>query len=92
MIISARRTLSSVLQKKLLVKFSRQYHSLMKITFADNQHELDSRTTSALHILDDLLYEKIKRSDFNRCHAQMIRQSLRKKVYVCYLSILMTLS
>ena len=47
-IISARRILSSVLQEKLLVKFPRQYHAPMKITFADNQHKFDSRTTSFL--------------------------------------------
>ena len=38
MIISARRTLCSIPQEKLLVKFSRRYHALMKITFAENQH------------------------------------------------------
>ena len=50
MIISARRTLSSVLQERLLEKFSRQYHALMKITFVDNQHKFDFRTTLALYI------------------------------------------
>ena len=50
MIISARFTLSSVLQEKLLVKFSRQYHALMNITFADNQHKFDSRTTTSARI------------------------------------------
>ena len=54
-IISARRTLSSVLQEKLLLKFSRQYHAPTKITFADNQQKFDSRTTSALYILNDSL-------------------------------------
>ena len=41
MIIFARRTLSSVLQEKLLVKFSRQYRAPMEIPFADNQHKFD---------------------------------------------------
>ena len=35
MIISARRTVCSIPQEKLLVKFSRWYHALMKITFAE---------------------------------------------------------
>ena len=52
MIISARSTLPSVLQEKLLVKFSRQYHALMKITFAENQHKFDSRTISTLSMLN----------------------------------------
>ena len=55
MIISARCTLSSVLQEKLLVKFSRQYHAPMEITFADNQHKFDSRTTSTLYSLNGWL-------------------------------------
>ena len=45
MIIFACRTLSFVLQEKLLVKFSSQYHAPMKITFANNQHKFDSRAT-----------------------------------------------
>ena len=53
MIISARRPLSSFLQEKLLVKFFRHYHAIMKITFVDNQNKLDSRTTSALYIPND---------------------------------------
>ena len=56
MIISARRTLSSVLQEKLLAKYSRQYHAPMKITFADNRHKFNFLTTSALYILNDWLY------------------------------------
>ena len=51
MIISAHRTLSSAWQERVLVKFSRQYHAPMKITFADNHHKFKSRTTSALYIL-----------------------------------------
>ena len=47
-IISARRILSSVLPEKLLLKIPRQYHAPTKITFADNQHKFDSRTTSFL--------------------------------------------
>ena len=46
---------SPVLQEKLLVKFSRPYHTPMKKTFADNQQKLDSHTTSALYILNDWL-------------------------------------
>ena len=53
MIISARRILSSVLQEKLLVKFSRQYHAPMKIAFAGNQHKFDSLSNSELYILND---------------------------------------
>ena len=41
MIIFARCALSSIIQEKLLVKFSRQYHAPMKITFADNEHKSD---------------------------------------------------
>ena len=55
MIISVRQALSSVLQQKLLVKFSIQYHAPMKIIFADNQQKFDSRTTSALYILNHWL-------------------------------------
>ena len=51
MIISARRTLCSVLQEKLLVKFSRQNHAPTKKTFAENQYKFDSRTTSALALI-----------------------------------------
>ena len=53
MIISACGTFSSVLQEKLLVKFSRQYDAPTKITFADNQYKFDFRTMSALYILND---------------------------------------
>ena len=55
MIVSARRILSSVFQKNLLVSFSRQYHAPMKIIFADNQQKFDSRTTASLYILHDWL-------------------------------------
>ena len=51
MIISARRTLCSVLQEKFLGELSCQYHAPMKITFADNQQKFDSRTTSTLYTL-----------------------------------------
>ena len=52
MIIFARRIHCTALQEKLPVKFSRQCHAPMKITFADNQHKFDSRTTSALYMLN----------------------------------------
>ena len=55
MIISVRRTFSSVLQEKLLVTFSRQYYAPTTITFADNQHKFDPRTTSALYTPNDWL-------------------------------------
>ena len=56
MFISERRTLSSFLKEKLLVKFSRQHHAPMEINFANNQHKFDSRTTSVLYILNDWLF------------------------------------
>ena len=57
MIIPARRTISSVLQEKLLAKFSRQYHAPTKITFAGNKHKFDTHTTPALYILNDWLHK-----------------------------------
>ena len=55
MIVPARRTLFSLYQEKLPVKFSLQYHAPMKVIFAGNQQKFDSRTTSALYILNDWL-------------------------------------
>ena len=52
MIISAHDALSPVLQEKLLVKFSHQYHALMRITFPDNQQKFDSHTTWTLYLLN----------------------------------------
>ena len=45
MIIFTCRTLSFVLQDKLLVKFSSQYHPPTKLTFANNQHKFDSSSS-----------------------------------------------
>ena len=53
--LSLRIVLPSVVQEKLLVKFTRQYHAPMKIIFADNQQKFDSRTTLALYTPNDWL-------------------------------------
>ena len=63
MIISARRTLCSVLREKFLGELSRQYHGPMKITFADNQQKFDSRTTSTLYTLPVKKKKRTVKSD-----------------------------
>ena len=59
MIISAHDALSPVLQEKLLVKFSHQYHALMRITFPDNQQKFASHTTWTLYLLNDWLLNSL---------------------------------